>query len=183
MKFAKLIAIVLLSFTAAASAFAGGKPKPAATPLIEGYGDVVAMPQSTALPSRYHPHKVVFDLAEGGDNAKVNEGLVAVAQAVNAFAVSGVAKQNIKFVVVIHGAATPAVIDDGGYRTRYNHANPNTDLLGKLNQAGVQVLVGRQSLEADKITQDEVNSNVHVTLSAATDLVVYEEAKYVLVRL
>lgn len=183
MKYVKLLALFVLSFATAVSAVASAHPKAAPTPLIIGYGTVVAMPQSTALPSRFRAHKVVFDLTKGGDTAKLNAGLEAVAQAVNEFALSGVAKRNIKFVVVVHGAATPSVIDNGGYQTRFNHPNPNLDLIGKLTKAGVQILVSRQSLEADKIIQDEVSSNIHVTLSAATDLVVYQEAKYVLIRL
>lgn len=181
MKGVNILAILLISVAVSLPAVASKKPKPAPGPLIQGYGDVQPMPKASAQPDVYKTHKVVFDLCTGGDATKINEGLVAVAQAVNAFSVSGVSKSNLKFVVVIHGAATPVVIEGGGYQTRFNTANPNLDLIGKLSDAGVQLVVDGQSLAENKITSAEVSSHVDTVLSAATALVVYAEHKYVVV--
>jgi len=147
-------------------------------PLIQGYGTVKPMPATSPQPSKYKIYKVVFDLSKGGDADKVNTGLEAVAQAVNAFAAAGVPKKNLKFVVVIHGAATPIVIEGGGYNTRYHVANPNADLISKLTAAGVQLLVDGQALIEHQIEGAEVNSNIEETLSAATTLVIYQQNKY-----
>jgi len=147
-------------------------------PLIQGYGTVKPLPATSPQPSRYKIYKVVFDLDEGGDAGKVNPGLEAVAQAVNAFASAGVAKKNLRFVVVIHGDATPIVIADGSYKTRFQVTNPNTDLINKLNAVGVQLLVDGQALIKHQIEGGEVNSNVEETLSAATTLVIYQEHGY-----
>jgi intracellular sulfur oxidation DsrE/DsrF family protein len=173
------IAIVLAVFAAlvfSAGVFAKAKPVP--FPMIEGYGTVKPMPATSPQPSKYKVYKVVFDLDEGGDAGKVNAGLDAVAQALNAFASAGVPRSNLKFVVVIHGDATPIVLSDGSYNTRFHVANPNTDLINKLNAAGVQLLVDSQSLMEHQIEGAEVNSNVNGTLSAATTLVIYQMSKY-----
>ena len=174
-KIAILLA-VLVGLAFSAGVFA--KAKPAPFPVIQGYGTVKPLPGTSPQPSRYRVYKVVFDLSQGGDAGKVNSGLDAVAEAVNAFASAGVPKNNLKFVVVIHGAATPIVLADGGYKTRYRVANPNTDLINRLNGVGVQLLVDGQSLIANQIAGAEVNSNVDETLSAATTLVIYQQHKY-----
>ncbi len=173
------IAILLAVFASlafSASTFANAKPAP--FPLIQGYGMVKPLPATSPQPSKYKIYKVVFDLDEGGDASKVNSGLETVAQAVNAFASAGVAKKNLKFVVVIHGDATPIVLAEGGYNTRFHVANPNTDLINKLNAVGVQLLVDGQALIKHQIEGAEVNSNVEETLSAATTLVIYQEHGY-----
>jgi intracellular sulfur oxidation DsrE/DsrF family protein len=173
------IAILLAVFAGLAfSASAIAKAKPAPFPLIQGYGTVKPLPGTSPQPSKYKVYKVVFDLGKGGDAGKVNSGLEAVAQAVNAFASAGVPKSNLKFVVVIHGAATPIVLADGSYKTRFQVANPNTDLINKLNGVGVQLLVDGQSLIENQIEGAEVNSNVDETLSAASTLVIYQMSKY-----
>jgi len=147
-------------------------------PLIQGYGTVKPLPGTSPQPSKYKIYKVVFDMNEGGDVGKVNSGLEAVAQTVNAFASAGVPKSNLKFVVVIHGDATPIVLADGSYNTRYHIVNPNTDLINKLNAVGVQLLVDGQSLIEHQIEGAEVNSNISETLSAPTTLVIYQQHKY-----
>jgi intracellular sulfur oxidation DsrE/DsrF family protein len=174
------IAILLAVF--ASLAFSAGvfakASKTAPFPLIQGYGTVKPLPATSPQPSKYRVYKVVFDLSKGGDAGKVNAGLDVVAQAVNAFASAGVPKSNLKFVVVIHGDATPIVLADGGYQTRFHVANPNTDLINKLNGVGVQILVDGQSLIEHQIEGAEVNSNVEETLSAATTLIIYQQHKY-----
>ncbi|HVC27967.1 MAG TPA: DsrE family protein [Gammaproteobacteria bacterium] len=173
------IAILLTVFAGLAfSASVFAKAKPAPFPLIQGYGTVKPMPATSPQPSKYKVYKAVFDLGEGGDAGKVDAGLDAVAQAVNAFASAGVPKSNLKFVVVIHGDATPIVLSDGSYKTRFHVANPNTDLINKLNAVGVQLMVDSQSLIEHKIEGAEVNSNVNETLSAPSTLVIYQMSKY-----
>ncbi len=147
-------------------------------PLIEGYGTVKPMPATSPPVSKYKIYKVIFDVSKGNDPDEVNSGLEAVAQAVNAFASAGVSKKNLKFVVVIHGDATPIVISGGGYNTRFHVANPNNDLISKLNAVGVQMLVDGQSLIEHQIEGAEVNSNISETLSAPSTLVIYEQHKY-----
>jgi intracellular sulfur oxidation DsrE/DsrF family protein len=174
------IAILLAVFASlafSANVFAKAS-KTAPFPLIQGYGMVKPLPSTSPPVSKYKVYKVVFDLSKGGDASKVNSGLDSVAQAVNALASAGVPKNNLKFVVVIHGDATPIVLADGGYQTRFHVANPNTDLINKLNGVGVQLLVDGQSLIAHQIEGAEVNSNIEETLSAATTVVIYQEHKY-----
>ena len=174
------IAILLAVFaglTCSATVFAKAR-KAEPFPLIQGYGTVKPLPATSPQPSRYKIYKVIFDLTSAGDAGKVNPGLEAVAQAVNAFASAGVAKKNLKFVVVIHGAATPIVIESGGYNTRFHVANPNSDLISQLTAAGVQLLVDGQALIKHQIEGGEVNSKIEETLSAPTTLVIYQEHGY-----
>lgn len=158
------------------TAFAARKPVP--FPMIQGYGTVKPLPSASPTINKYWVYKVVFDVRNGGDPAKVNSGLDEVAATVNAFASAGVPKNNLRFVVVIHGNATPIVLADGSYKTRYHVSNPNLDLIKKLTAAGVQLLVDGQSMIAHQIQGGEISSKVDVTLSAATTIVIYEQHKY-----
>ncbi len=174
-------AILLAVFACLAfSAMAFAKSKPVPFPMIQGYGTVKPLPSSSPTINKYWRYKVVFDLRKGGDPAKLNSGLDEVAATVNAFASAGVPQNSLKFVVVIHGDATPIVLADGSYKTRYKVSNPNLDLIKKLNAVGVQLLVDGQSLIAHQIEGGEISSNVDVTLSAATTIVIYQQHKYML---
>ncbi|MDE2234885.1 MAG: DsrE family protein [Gammaproteobacteria bacterium] len=176
--FRKIAILLAVSVCLAFSTTAFAKRKPVPFPMIQGYGTVKPLPSASPTINKYWVYKVVFDVSKGGDPAKVNSGLDAVAETVNAFASAGVPQNNLKFVVVIHGDATPIVISDGSYKTRFHVANPNLDLINKLNAVGVQLLVDGQSLITHQIEGAEISSKVEVTLSAPTTLVIYQQHKY-----
>jgi len=89
----------------------------------------------------------------------------------------------MKFVAVIHGPATAIVLNDETYTRRFEVANPNIQLIGKLRQAGVKIEVCGQALSDNGYPDDAVNPDVTITLSALSDLAIYGNRGYAFERL
>lgn len=149
-------------------------------PVIKGYGKIVSLPGAGMQPDKNAEYKVVFNLTGGGDADKVNGSLERVARTVNVFASAGVPLSHLHLIVVVHGPATPLVLDNAHYQEKFKTDNPNIALIDELEKAGVKVVVCGQALAHNKIAHETVNPKVEVTLSAITDVIILEKAGYVL---
>lgn len=152
-------------------------------PVIKEYGKIVSLPNAAMQPDKNAAYKVIFNLTGGGDPDKVNSSLDRVARTVNIFASAGVSASHLHFVVVIHGPATPIVLDNAHYQEKFKFDNPNIPLIDALEKAGVKVVVCGQALAHNKIAHEWVNPEVELTLSAITDIIILEKEGYVLVPL
>ncbi len=152
-------------------------------PVIKNHGKVVALPEAAMQPDKNTQYKAVFNLTGGGEPDKVNGGLDRVARTVNVFASAGVPTSRLQLVVVVHGPATPIVLDNAHYREKFKTDNPNIELIDALGKAGVKVVVCGQALAHNKFANDWVNPKVELTLSAITDLIILEKQGYTLVPL
>ena len=150
-----------------------------AYPTIQGFGKVVALPDATMQPSKDADYKVFFNMTSGGDADKLNPSLDRVARAVNIFTAAGVPLSHLHFVVVIHGPATPSVLDNAHYREKFSVDNPNIKLISELEKAGVKVVVCGQALAHQSLPQNWVNPQVEITLAAITDIIMLEQQGYV----
>jgi intracellular sulfur oxidation DsrE/DsrF family protein len=149
-------------------------------PTIQGFGKIMPAPEASMQPAKDTEYKVVFSMTGGGDADKVNPYLDRVARAVNLFTGAGVPLSHLHFVVIIHGTATPTVLDNAHYRQKFSVDNPNAKLISELNKAGVKVEVCAQALAHNNLQRDWVNPEVELTLSAITDIVMLEQQGYVL---
>jgi intracellular sulfur oxidation DsrE/DsrF family protein len=149
-------------------------------PTIQGFGKISPAPEASMQPAKDVEYKVVFSTTGGGDADKVNASLDRVARAVNLFTGAGVPLSHLHFVVVIHGPATPTVLDNAHYRQKFNVDNPNAKLIDELSKAGVKVEVCAQALAHNNLQRDWVHREVELTLSAITDIVMLEQQGYVL---
>lgn len=149
-------------------------------PTIQGFGKIVTLPDATMQPNKDADYKIVFNMTGGGDADKVNPSLDRVARAVNIFTSAGVPLSRLHFVVVIHGPATPSVLDNAHYREKFSVDNPNLKLIGELEKAGVKVEVCGQALAHQNFQQSWVDPQVRITLAAITDIVILEQEGYVL---
>lgn len=145
------------------------RPAPAGgvTPAVPGYGAVVPLPDAAEPPVR--GSKFVFDVTAAA--ARPDDpvpGLARAATLLNLAAISGLKPDDLSVVVVLHGEATWAALDDSAYRSRRGHPNPNADLIGKLHRAGVRFLVCGQSLARKKIDPAELRPEVKVAAAAVT---------------
>lgn len=147
---------------------------------IQGFGRIVSLPDAAMQPSKDIDYKVVFNMTGGGDADKVNPSLDRVARAVNLFTSAGVPLSRLHFVVVIHGPATPSVLDHKHYREKFGMDNPNVKLIGALEKTGVKVVVCGQALANNNFPHDWVDSQVEITLAAITDVIMLEQQGYVL---
>lgn len=149
------------------------------TPAIEGYGRIRPKPEAAVQPDKAKTYKIAFDIAtKSKQMSRPNPGLNRVARAVNVFVSAGVPLEQLNIVAVIHGPATASVLNDQEYKQRFDAANPNLELIKKLNEAGVKVQVCGQALAENSYKDEWVDSNATVTLSALSSLAIYSNRGY-----
>ncbi len=161
-------ALAAMLWIGAASASAA-ETKPM-TPLIAGYGKTAPVENAGERPDPSMDYKVVMSVTKAGEPGAPPPALEKAARLANLLAESGVPAAHRHIVVVLHGAATPAVLSEAGEKTRGKTANPSADLIAKLTAAGVSVHVCGQALAGAKISQSEVLPGIQVDLSALTTL-------------
>lgn len=172
--FAALLTLAGTGFAAPAHA-AGMKWE---NPVIP-YGHVHPLPNAGVQPSRHKVYKALFDVTKGfKDPAKPDAGLVHVARAVNVFASAGVPLRHLKFVAIVHGPATPAILNNEAYKKKYGVDNPNIALIRDLRKAGVHVDVCGQALADNGFVHSWVNKDVRIDLSALATVVIYGNKGY-----
>lgn len=151
-------------------------------PAIAGYGRIHVWPQSTLKPEADEHYKAVFNVTHAAAMpGKIAIAYEHVARAVNVFAAAGVPVKNLKYVVIVHGKATPTVLSDKAYRARFHTANPNLAVIAALEKAGVKVLVCGNALGEMHLTPAQVAPGVGIALSALSTLVMLEDEGYALV--
>ena len=148
-------------------------------PAIANYGPVHPLPKASVQPKKNGVYKAVFDVTSAiKDPAKPEGGLDHVARAVNVFASAGVPVKNLKFVAILHGPSTPAIMNNEAYKKKYGVDNPNLPLIDALRKAGVHVDVCGQALADLKIPHSDVYNKVRIDLSALATTVIYGDMGY-----
>jgi intracellular sulfur oxidation DsrE/DsrF family protein len=125
-------------------------------------------------------YKLVMSVTDDGGGDAPAPALDTAARLVNLLAQSGVPAVRRHIVVVLHGPATLAVLNETGLKARGKTVNPSAPLIAKLTEAGVSVRVCGQALAAAKIARSEVLPQVQVDLSALTTLSTLEMRGYAL---
>ncbi len=170
-----LVATVAISSTATAQQPAGFWTYPS----IKDYGPVHVWPEAGLRPDASTTYKAVFDVTQAAQGAdEVSPGLVKVARTVNAFVAGGTPVDHLKFVVLIHGPATPIALSADKFQAKYGHANPNLGVIQALKNAGVDVKVCGNGLGENGFTPADVNSNLSVAMAALAGLVILQNQGY-----
>lgn len=153
--------------TLAAAAAADEKVAEWQAPVLSGYGYINPLPSAAFQPNPQTQYKVAFDLAAGEQSAhQVNPGLWHVARVVNLFGTDGEPPTNLDMVVILHGSATRAVLNDQSYKARFGTENPNAELLGKLKDAGVKLYVCGQAIVDSGYYYQNVRDGIGIALGA-----------------
>lgn len=167
--FAAILMASALSFSALAAPPAHGWT----FPVIQGYGGIHVWKQAMDRPNPEATCKTLF-VVHAGDSAssQVNFGLGQVARTINEFGAVGVPLDHLKLQVIITGPATPLVLDGPAFMAKYHHANPDLDLIAKLHQAGVKIMVCGNVLYGFGFTPSDLNPNIQIALSALTTTII-----------
>lgn len=137
-------------------------------PIVKDFGGIYEVPGG-ANPDTDIEYKLVVDLKSGqADKEQVNRGLNNVARMMNLHGLGGVQKENLHVVVVAHGGATEAILNNDAYRKKNGVDNPNLPLIDALEQAGAKIYVCGQSLLGRGYEHTEVNEKVAIGLSMLT---------------
>lgn len=176
------LAAALLVGTAASAADAAKAAPFWVTPAISGAGKMHPLPHAAYRPNPHAIYKVVFSvIQDGGKPTALNGGLEHVAKAVNLYVSAGVPLNHLKFVAIIAGPATNAVLDNEHFKQKFGVDNPNLELIAKLRKAGVDVAVCGQAVAEHDFQYDWVAKDVTVALSSLTTVTVLEHEGYGLV--
>ena len=81
---------------------------------------------------------------------------------------NGVPRRNIKLAVIVHGTATPSLLNNAAYKARTGADNGSLALLTALNDAGVQIIVCGQALINRNVARDQLLPFVKVATTATS---------------
>jgi intracellular sulfur oxidation DsrE/DsrF family protein len=179
MKLALVLGVVLTSALPALNA-ATEWPAPAATVIPEANG-YISIPNAAVSPDRKRTYRAVFDATKMANNpTDLVPALNMAGAELNAFGASAVPLRNTKFVVIFHGAAINAILDDAHYRSKYGVANPNLNVVKELKKAGVEIFVCGQNLAREHIDPAILTPDVTVASAAPIVLMTYQNDGYAL---
>lgn len=150
------------------------------TPVIEGYGNMVDNKSEIMTPDPEKDYKVVFHIKSDTEREGVNEGLFKVARLINLMGNAGVPKNHLHIVAIISEKGYNMVLSNTAHQKRFQKDNPNLDLLEKLTDFGVEILICSQTLGQKEVDElKELNPYTKVTLSALTAVVGFQMEGYV----
>ncbi|MGA9853311.1 MAG: DsrE family protein [Gammaproteobacteria bacterium] len=176
-----LLSAVFIGIFLSPAAFAAQPAGFWQNPVIKDAGEMHPLPQAAFQPQKDATYKAVFSMTRGEKNSKdLNDDLAHVARAVNVFVSAGVPLDHLKFVVIIHGGAVPAVLDNAHYKKEFGVDNPNLKVIQELKAAGVQMAVCGQAVAGYNYEYSWVNSNVKIALSALSTIIILQHDGYAL---
>ncbi len=135
--------------------------------LIKSIGAQSPVPNPSFVADKSAQYKVAWDVTAGpakpGDRTP---GLAAPANFLVNTDVNGVDRKRVHLAIVVHGAATFALMTNAAYKAMYGVDNPNIDLLRALDAGGVQVILCGQAAINRKIARDQLLPLVKVATTA-----------------
>lgn len=148
-------------------------------PIIKKYGGIYDVPDAVERPDPNQEYKIVVDLASGSENpGEINPGLINIARMINLHSIGGVPTEKLNVVVAVHNEASYSIMDNESYQQKYKTNNPNLRLYTELHEAGVQVFICGQSLQARKIDRTKITEDVGIAISMLTVLSTYQLKGY-----
>lgn len=126
---------------------------------IEGMGEVPADAEFA----------VAFDVAKPAEDSARNRGFESAARFINMHVANGVAEENIRIAVVVHGRAALDLLTDEAWAEKGKEgANPSGAMIRMMLDQGVRFILCGQSGVAWGIEADELIPGVETALSAMT---------------
>jgi len=172
-----VVPFVLLLFPAT-SLLAGSPPSATAVPGTDGY---VTIPKAELRPNKSQHYRAIFNATEAaGRPTEVVPALNMAGSELNALAAENVPLSNARFVVVFHGAAIDAILDDAHYKAKYGVDNPNLSVLAAMRKAGTEIFVCGQNMLAVAMDPKAISPDVRVASDALLVLMAYQNKGYAL---
>jgi intracellular sulfur oxidation DsrE/DsrF family protein len=172
-----LTCIPLAIFLFCSSSFAQDNGSPA-VPEADGY---TVIPGAKINPNRKRIYLAIYDATKAAKDASQLIPAVNMAGSeLNALAVCSIPLTHAKFIVVFHGAAIHAILDDAHYKEKFGVSNPNLKVLAELKKSGVKLFVCGQNLLAENIDPKIISPDVRVASDALIVLMTYQNDGYAL---
>ncbi len=152
--------------------------------IISDYGKIYTVNNPDFKTDTTAQFKVVFDVGRSFENPDNPNALIeTAARYINMHREAGVPAKNIQVALVIHGAASTDLLKNEFYKEKFpdSKVNPNAELISKLANEGVQVILCGQTAAHRKITKTELLPETQISLSAMTALVQLQNKGYRLI--
>lgn len=170
-----ILAALILPLTVSAQ---WGKPRSPVVPSADGY---VSIADAAFPPSKTHLYRAVWDATKAArEPSLLVPALNMAASELNAFGVAAVPGKNVKFIVVFHGPATNAILDDEHYRAKFGVPNPNLKAIDEMKKYGVQFYVCGQYLAGENIDPKTLTPLVRIASDALLVLIESQNNGYAL---
>ena len=155
-------ALVLMGMTAHAA-------EPVQGPVVENYGSVFAVPEGSYNLAPDQPYKVIMDVGKGPeDPAKLNRSIESAARFLNMHARNGIAPENMKMAVVLHGSGARAALNGEAHIKHFDVSNGSKGLIEELGKAGVDIYICGQTAAYYGYTPTDLLPQVTLAVSAMT---------------
>ena len=155
------------------SAFSAG-------PIFKNYGKTAPVTTDFIIPERAQ-FKVSFDTAKAADAGEINRTLDSAARFINMHASAGVKPKRMKLAIIVHGKAVHDVSRSNAYQQLHAGAeNPNAELIKKLLENNVRIIVCGQSAAYYEIDNADLLPGVEMALSAMTAHAILQQNGYTL---
>lgn len=177
MPFLRALCLAVLALSPACAL--EGKETFTTGPVIEDFGPVASVPGAAALPADA-TFKVSYDVREKAAAGELNRTLVTAARFLNMHARAGVAPENMKLAVVVHGGAVRDVTHNDAYKTAENGDNANLALIEALIAHGVEIYVCGQSAAHYNVAATDLAPGVTMAISAMTMHALLQQDGYTL---
>jgi len=158
----------------------------ASYPLIKTskYSGVLPVSGVTEKPDPTMQYKLLLeDVVPIKDSAaakEISEGLAEIGRIINLHIASGIPKNNLRVVAIVHGAALYALYTNERYKNKYGVDNPNIVLINELMKNGVKFIACGQAMNFFDVKKEELLPGIGITLTAQTVLSSYQLKGYVL---
>ena len=121
-----------------------------------------------------------FDVAKAAEDGARNRGFESAARFINIHVAIGVAKENIRVAVVVHGGAVLDLLADEHLMAREGEENPNPsgDMVREMLAKGMRFIVCGQSATGQGVTADQLIPGVEMALSAMTAHALLQQQGY-----
>ena len=149
-----------LTFTASAQS---AENRFSTGPVFEAFGPTAPVESDQAIPEGTE-FKVVFDIAEASDDDVLNKRFESVARFINMHARAGIALEDIKPAIVVHGGAAAHLTKPA----EDAEASDTTRLVEALIANGVPIYLCGQTAAARGIAKEDLLPGVQMSLSAMT---------------
>ncbi|HVT40567.1 MAG TPA: DsrE family protein [Gemmatimonadaceae bacterium] len=124
-------------------------------------------------------YKVAWNVLQGAAKPdETNDAFKRIASFVNSSGTAGVSRDNLHYVMVVHGAAGIELLSNTAYHARLGVDNPNAALLEGLSNAGVKIVLCGQTIVTRKLDRDQLLPFVRVALSATWAFAVLQAQGY-----
>ena len=175
------IALAALALTTVAPAHAAHRWPAPVSPAVKTASGFVVIPDAAVPPTSKRVYRAVYDATRAASKpADLAPAIDMAGSELNALGASRVPLANAQFVMVFHGDAVDAILNDASYRKKFGAANPNLPALADLKRAGVKLFVCGQYLAFAGIDPAALTKDVTVASDALIVLMQYQNDGYAL---